>query len=545
MLIIKNWGVKCALLLLLAMGLAGCMPAGPKALLNGQKLIEEGDFPNAVAKLQTATSLMPTNAAAWNYLGIALQHMGQSTNAEAAYLKALSLDRNLSEAQFNLGCLRLEEQRLDAAKSALISYTALRGNSIEGWLKLGTVQLRLRELAAAEKSFNEVLALDEKNPEALNNLGVIHLQRRDARQAAAFFNRALEAKPDYGPALLNLAVVNHVHLNNPAPALRNYKEYLALSDENADSETVLAIAASLEQQLNPAPATASTTREVEPAEVAAARPPVTRTTTNPPPRTTTQVARAADSSRSGADAAPTRTTPTDSPANAAATQPRTETPTNKPGILRQMNPMRLFRSDERTEPQSTASASRPSSTQATQGSTDAKALAAFPRYKYKNPRKPEAGDVPAARRVFQEGSRAHQGHRYDEALAAYQQATKLDPAFYEAYYNMALASLGVGNLSQALTAYESALAIRPDSLDARYNFAVALRQGNFIADAIREFENVLSRYPREARVHIALGSIYAQQLRNNARAKEHYNRALELDPKNPQAATIRYWLSSH
>jgi tetratricopeptide (TPR) repeat protein len=169
----------------------------------------------------------------------------------------------------------------------------------------------------------------------------------------------------------------------------------------------------------------------------------------------------------------------------------------------------------------------------------------FPRYRYTKPARGAAGDSAAAQRVFAQGVRAQQSGQMSAAVESYREAARLDPAYFEAFYNLGSALIAGGNVSQALTAYESALAIRPDSLDARFNFAMALRQANYIAEAIRELESVLARYPREARVHVLLGNIYAQTLRQNAKAREHYSKALELDPRHPQAANIRLWLSTH
>src|SRR5438046_770878 len=61
---------RCVALLLLFVGLAGCTPAGPRALLEGKRLLERERYPQAVEQLRTATGLMTTNAQAWNYLGI-------------------------------------------------------------------------------------------------------------------------------------------------------------------------------------------------------------------------------------------------------------------------------------------------------------------------------------------------------------------------------------------------------------------------------------------------------------------------------------------
>ena len=51
--------------------------------------------------------------------------------------------------------------------------------------------------------------------------------------------------------------------------------------------------------------------------------------------------------------------------------------------------------------------------------------------------------------------------------------------------------------------------------------------------------------PGEARAHVALANLYAQQLGQPARAREHYLRLLELDPQHPQATAIRYWLEAN
>jgi tetratricopeptide (TPR) repeat protein len=77
-------------LLLLALVVAGCTPRGARALLEGRRLLNAGDPTNAVVRLQVATALLPTNAVAWNYLGLAYHQARQTTNALAAYHKALT-----------------------------------------------------------------------------------------------------------------------------------------------------------------------------------------------------------------------------------------------------------------------------------------------------------------------------------------------------------------------------------------------------------------------------------------------------------------------
>src|ERR1022692_3985392 len=144
-------------LLALVLAITGCTPTGPRALLEGKRLLEEGQYAGAVEKLKLATSLLSTNAQAWNYLGLAYHRADDPTNAVQAYQQALKYDRDLVETHFNLGCLWLEQNRVENAKAELAAFTLRRGNSVEAWLKLGTAQLRSRELVAAEKSYGEAL----------------------------------------------------------------------------------------------------------------------------------------------------------------------------------------------------------------------------------------------------------------------------------------------------------------------------------------------------------------------------------------------------
>jgi tetratricopeptide (TPR) repeat protein len=167
------------------------------------------------------------------------------------------------------------------------------------------------------------------------------------------------------------------------------------------------------------------------------------------------------------------------------------------------------------------------------------------RYHYRSPAKPVTGDSAAAQRAFVQGFQAQQANRLPEAMQSYRQATQLNPAFYDAYYNLGLVATAAGSLRQALVAYEYALAIRPDSPDARYNFALVLKRSNYLADAINELEKLAARYPSEPRAHLALGNIYAQILHQPARARAHYLKVLELASHDPQAPAIREWLMAN
>ena len=578
---------------------AGCTPPGPRALLNGKELIDKGQYAAAVEELRLATKLMATNAIAWNYLGLACHHAGLSAEATTAYQRALVLDRDLSEAHFNLGCLWLEENRLEGAKAEFLAFTLRRSNSVEGLARLGTVQLQLREISGAEKSFADVLKLSTNNVEALTGLGLARAQRGRPVEAAQFFNAALRVDPAYRPALLNLAIVAHVQLRDRPLALQRYREYVALQPTPADADAVRSLVRQLElessltaqQQTNPPVVQAAPSKNSPPAAAApvtniasrtsSVRKPEPALTNEPKPAPATAKAEPISPlSEKKPQAAPAGKLQAGSPPKPVTPvpEPRTEVvelasaPVPKAGedvALPKARPAAPSGSEAKTasktpEPTTTATtqpknktlvqkifggggstAPRTNSSAASAPAIGTPAKKTWPRYAYRNPVKPAKGDTAAAQRAFAQGLQAHQAQRLPEAVQAYRSAIQSDPSFFDAQYHLGVAATQSGNLRIALGAYEGALAAKPESADARYNFAILLKQSGYPLDAANELQTLLGKYPTDARAHVALGNIYAQQLGDTARARQHYLRVLETDPRHPQAAQIRYWLADN
>ncbi|HLX69557.1 MAG TPA: tetratricopeptide repeat protein [Verrucomicrobiae bacterium] len=543
-----------------ALVLSGCKPPGPKALWEGKYLIDRGEYTEAVDKLKTATSLLSTNALAWNYLGLAYHRAGQPNDAADAYRKALALDQNLVEVHYDLGCLWLEQNRPDLAKGEFTAYTLHRGDkSPEGWIKLGEAQMRMHDLVSAEKSLNQARQSDAQNPEALNDLGVIQVQHNHAPEAAQFFNGALRTKPDYSPAILNLAIVSEQYLNSRPNALKHYQDYLALQPKPANWDAVDAAVRALQGESHPAqvitparPVPSNTvtqsspvsnsprqTASVSPRTVAPRQETATNPRTSTPPQSSqTEVVQlqpeptmhAAQDSGSFTSEQPS--------GGSAQTGAIAESPKDKHGsFLSRVNPVNLFRGNSKTSP-------APETTQIASANPEPTPVT-FPRYSYHRVRKPAEGNRGEAEKAFDAGSQAQQAGQLSQAIQYYRQATEADPGYFDPYYNLGVVCVRSGNLADALQAYETALVIQPGSHDARFNFALALKQNNYPIDAANELEKLLAKFPNDASAHYALGSLYAQQLRQPTKARLHYEKVLELDPGLPQAAAVHDWLWSH
>jgi tetratricopeptide (TPR) repeat protein len=558
---------KWAFLVMFSVLVAGCMPPGPRSMLDGRKLLDEGRYPQAVEKLKLATSLLKTNAQAWNYLGVACQHAGQLNEAATAYLTALKFDQNLAEARFNLGCLWLEHNRPDLAAEQFTTYTLQRGRAVEGFLKLGLAQYRLRQFTAAEQCFQRARQLSANNPEALNGLGLVLLQRNHPREAAQYFNAAVKQHPDYRPALLNLATVLHRYLHDTSDALKEYHEYLKLKPRAADWDTVNALAQELEREVSPPPRPAAnvvaphravvathSAANTKPEKSPPAHPPAplhTKPVINPvkkssPPLPAPTVVKLSPEPVIKTEPGALPATAPVEPANTAPTPPVavSSSPPAKRSFFRRLNPFRRKpKAEPRVTPLPTTGIEHSPTTEPANSSASAPETVS--RYTYLTPASPPKGDRAAANRAFAQGEQLQRADRLQEAAAAYKQAAQLDPTYFEAQYNLGLVEYESRNYRRSLTAWENALAIRPDSIDARYNFALALKAANHPQDAANELEKILAKNPQEVRAHLELGNYYAQTLHDPAKARVQYLKVLELAPHDPQSTAIRYWLVAH
>ncbi len=113
---------------------------------------ENGNTDAARADIAAALAIDPNNAAALNQKGLLLRKIGNFTEAEAAYLKAVTASPDYALAHYNLGVLNeLYLQRLDAALQHFEAYQTLVGGDeqVERWI----TDLR-RRVAANQRTAN-------------------------------------------------------------------------------------------------------------------------------------------------------------------------------------------------------------------------------------------------------------------------------------------------------------------------------------------------------------------------------------------------------
>ncbi len=539
---------------------------------------------------------MPTNALAWGYLGVAFHQAGSVSNAVEAYARALALRPDLAEVRFSLGCLWMERGQWARAREQFAAATVLQPRQAGAWQRLGETQVRSGQSGEALRSLQESVRLDSQDADAWNWLGVAQVQDGRPQDAARSFQAALRLRTNHGAALLNLAILHQTSFKQPQKALDLYGQYLAFLPTSSRARQVREVMVQLQQELNPAPRTAEVARQTEseadraldvqpgkvveipPAPSALMSRAVVRTNRPSRPESASSLAPPPDRTpalrRSDAEPVMETVRVQPVPAIVPATQPSPPSggPTEegalvsrdsaepKRGFFAKINPINLFRKrpDEKqptplaSESQAGVStATAPAAVAAAPAKVQARTVPArvevanavrFPRYTYQYTASPSAGDGGAAERAFQQGDKLRKRGRQAEAIQAYRGAVEADPSHFGAEFNLGLLSLDAGDLTTALRAFEAATRIEPDSTPARYNFALALKAGGYPVDSANELLILLAGDSDDARAHLTLGNLYAQQFGDAAKAREHYLRVLELEPSHPQAGSIRFWL---
>lgn len=491
----------------------------------------------------------------------------------------------------NRAWLHLEAEEWEKATAdfdALIMETdGLSNHVFNLWLEKGTAEFGAERIDDAKESFSRI----PNDPLAQNNLGTIAWKQKRNAVAADHFERAIALDKQNTTALRHLGAVRQ-ELKQYPEALEAYRAYHGLMPSDSDIRDLIE---SLEEYLKPDPIPEPEPEPVaqvepepepkpkepeptpepepEPVEVVIVEPPIEEPEPEPEPEPVAPEPKVVTVVEFAPlpvpEAKPEEAVAQVEVAEPSAPEPEpvaTQVESAEPAKdwKQRLNPINWFGDDDKkttaerkktksqvswrsTTPVPTTPLPSPrplasASTNAVKVASVLPSAVAFPRYKYLSPALPNSGDRQVAKTYFDDGDGAQKREEWQRAKAAYLEAAKADPAWFDARFELGQAAYYTGDTDLALQSFEHALAIQPNDGPARFNFAMSLVQGNYYAAAARELETFLQIDPNNAQAHFEAGRLYAQKLNDVARAAVHYKRVIGLKPGHPQAVTIRYWL---
>ena len=115
-----------------------------------------------------------------------------------------------------------------------------------------------------------------------------------------------------------------------------------------------------------------------------------------------------------------------------------------------------------------------------------------------------------------EGNSYSQSQRYEEALAAYEEAIRLEPNYALSYLNKGKALTELGRYSEALTAFDQAIRLGPDYARSHHNRGEVLSK-------LGQDEAAVSSYEQALQLEQATGDVVAEQLEYASLSKVQAN----------------------
>ncbi|KAF0246488.1 MAG: hypothetical protein FD180_669 [Planctomycetota bacterium] len=186
----------------------------------GASLILAGDFEAAAGFLREAIKANPNSSSAFNRLGVAISGLalkleaGATPAADAAEVarrrnealprweeaiaflqRAVELDPDFSEAQYNLGVALQRTSRYEAAIKALQEALRIIPDSYDSLYTLGLAAGGAKQNALAGDAFERAIALAPRRADAWVGKGIWFRQIGRPEEAKKAFQKALELEP--------------------------------------------------------------------------------------------------------------------------------------------------------------------------------------------------------------------------------------------------------------------------------------------------------------------------------------------------------------
>lgn len=191
-------------LCVIALVICGCgSHSGPSAAKRGNEAFKEGRFDKAVEELTYATSRIANSPELYYNLGVSHMELGNCLQAQDAFLAALNLNPDYSDALACLGQLYFQQDNLPKAAESL------------------------------EKALSLSTTADAK-ARILNAMGMVETRRKHEGLARLHFLRALKENRKSEFAYYNLATLYRDDYRFHEEALDNFEIFVRIADQKSN-----------------------------------------------------------------------------------------------------------------------------------------------------------------------------------------------------------------------------------------------------------------------------------------------------------------------
>ena len=163
-----------------------------------------------------------------------LHKRGDLAAAEPLYRAVLQVDSNHVEANYLLGALFIQSQRVDEALRLLRKVVSLQPNHFMAHHQVGDALRALGDIQGAIEQYRKAVRINPNFIDGLNSLGCALRDTRQYDEAEAAFARLIDADPTFAPGYYNLGLV-HLERQEVDLAVRRFHDAIDWDTDSFDA----------------------------------------------------------------------------------------------------------------------------------------------------------------------------------------------------------------------------------------------------------------------------------------------------------------------
>lgn len=171
-------------------------PEGLRHFMDGQMMLNQGDFAMAILEFQQAVELDPDVGAIHTSIAECYWNLGKPELAEKHLVKALTLDSNDEQALKMLADQYILQKNYAKAQESFRTLQGLNPNEARYLIALGELEKVNQNYSEALNYYLEAFELEPSRLELLETSGRFALQLNDFEQARSIFKRLVYLEPN-------------------------------------------------------------------------------------------------------------------------------------------------------------------------------------------------------------------------------------------------------------------------------------------------------------------------------------------------------------
>ncbi|HCL01690.1 MAG TPA: hypothetical protein DHW61_04625 [Lachnoclostridium phytofermentans] len=164
-----------------------------------------GEYDEALKYSEESLAIDDHSSASYTNYANALSMLGNNSEAEEAYKKALDLDKVNAYAYYGIGMLKYDDYAYKEAIDAFSEYTRLKKKDADGWCYLGLSYLYNKDMVTAKECLDKAMKISPEDVFIISSMANYYRYVGDSQKAEDLYKNALEKNQDDYDLLYSVA----------------------------------------------------------------------------------------------------------------------------------------------------------------------------------------------------------------------------------------------------------------------------------------------------------------------------------------------------